>query len=275
MTRIGAVSYLNTKPLVYELDRLAAGAEIVYDLPSRLADGLAAATLDVALIPSVEMFRNPGYRIVSDACIACRGPVLSVRLLARVPMREIRTLALDEGSRTSVALTTILLRERFGLDPERRPFPIGAAIGSIDADAVLIIGDRAIPPTDNGPAASRPPAMSGVVEAWDLGEEWCRWSGLPFVFATWTARPGVDLGDVERALCTARDRGLANVDAIARREAAAAGLSHDACVAYFREHLYFRLGEREIEGLTLFHRHAARLGLVPAGWTPPRPRRDR
>ena len=102
--RIGAVSYLNTKPLVYGLADLAPQHELVYDLPSRLADRLAAGALDVALIPSVEYFQRPDYEIVSDACIACRGPVRSVKLLSRVPLESIRTLALDEGSRTSAVL---------------------------------------------------------------------------------------------------------------------------------------------------------------------------
>ena len=103
--RIGAVSYLNKKPLVYGLAELAPQHELVFDLPSRLADDLAAGRLDVALIPSIEFFQDPAYVIVSDACIGCRGPVLSVKLLSRVAPDKIRTLALDEGSRTSVALT--------------------------------------------------------------------------------------------------------------------------------------------------------------------------
>src|SRR5262245_53693445 len=106
--RVGAVNYLNTKPLVYRLERFAPQAEIVLDLPSRLADDLAAGRLDVALIPSIEYFQSPGYSIVSDACIACRGPVLSVKLFSRVPPAEIRSLALDEGSRTSATLVRIL-----------------------------------------------------------------------------------------------------------------------------------------------------------------------
>src|SRR3954471_5186769 len=112
--RIGAVSYLNTKPLVYGLAERLPQADVVYDFPSRLADRLAAGDLDVALIPSVEFFQDPSYSIVSDACIGCRGPVWSVKLFSRVPPPQIRTLALDEGSRTSVALVRILLKERFG-----------------------------------------------------------------------------------------------------------------------------------------------------------------
>jgi chorismate dehydratase len=97
---------------------LAVDADLMFDLPSRLADRLAKGDLDIALIPSIEFFQNPSYTIVSDACIACRGPVLSVKLFSRVPFEKIITLALDEGSRTSVALVRTLLRERYGLSPQ-------------------------------------------------------------------------------------------------------------------------------------------------------------
>ncbi len=107
--RIGVVTYLNARPLTACLAQLAPNAELVVDLPSRLADGLAAGRLDVALIPSVEYFRHPGYVVVSDACVACDGPVRSVKLYGRVPVSRIRTVALDEGSRTSAALAQILL----------------------------------------------------------------------------------------------------------------------------------------------------------------------
>ncbi|MEQ8786331.1 MAG: menaquinone biosynthesis protein [Pirellulaceae bacterium] len=251
--RIGAVSYLNTKPLVYGLAESAAGAEIVFDLPSRLADQLAEGSLDVALIPSVEFFQNPTYRIVSDACIGCRGAVLSVNLYSRVPMAQIRTLALDEGSRTSVALVRILLRERFGIEPHLEPFPIGSDVDQSTADAVLLIGDRAISPQHD------------FVEHWDLGDQWCRFAEAPFVFAMWVARQGVDLGALEDQLGAARDLGVAHLPEIARREAGALGLDAAQCLSYLRDNLYFYLGPRERQGLALFHRHAVALGLAPDG----------
>src|SRR5207253_8745814 len=102
--RIGAVNYLNTKPLIYHLERLAPQAELSLDLPSRLADRLAAGTLDVALIPVIEYFRGDGYTIVPDVAIATRGPVLSVTLFSRLPWADVRRVALDEGSRTSAPL---------------------------------------------------------------------------------------------------------------------------------------------------------------------------
>ena len=268
--RIGAVSYLNTRPLVCGLAELAPQHELVFDLPSRLADDLAAGRLDVALIPSVEFFQNPGYRIVSDACIACRGPVRSVKLFSRVPLEAIRTLALDEGSRTSVALVRILLRERFGLSPQLLPFPIAAAPEAIDADALLMIGDRAM----------HPPRGRFVAE-WDVGDVWCRWSELPFVFAMWVRGVGVppaakgsgfrvqgseeEFAEFAAVLSQARDLGVANLEEIAAREHAAVGLSNDDCLTYLRDHLHFYLGPREMAGLKLFHQRAAELELALPG----------
>jgi chorismate dehydratase len=264
--RIGAVSYLNTKPLVYGLAERLPGAEISYEVPSRLADRLASGELDVALIPSVEFFQHPEYEIVSDACIGCRGPVRSVKLLSRVPLEGIRTLALDEGSRTSVALVRILLKERFGLRPELAPLPIASGAGCqpipLEADAMLLIGDRAI---------HSPAGQWNTV--WDLGEEWNRWAELSFVFAMWTARPGLDralLAEVDAAFRAARDDGLAHLPQIAEREAAPIGLTARECLSYLRDNLYFYLGQREQAGLDLFYRHAAALGLAPNGrrWQP-------
>lgn len=251
--RIGAVSYLNTKPLVYGLTKLAPRAELVFDLPSKLADRLAAGELDVALIPSVEYFQNPDYAIVSDACIGCRGPVLSVKLLSRVPMDKIRTLALDEGSRASVTLVRILLKERYGLLPKLLPFPLGVSSDDIDADAILMIGDRAM----------HPPA--GFAQQWDLGDQWCRWAELPFVFAMWVARSEAlpELGEIEAALGRARDLGVAHLKEIAERESAGVGLAQDQCLSYLRDNLHFYFGPLERRGLALFHKHAIQLGLAP------------
>lgn len=257
--RVGAVSYLNTKPLIYDFARFAPEAELVLDYPSKLADALAAGTLDVALIPSVEFFQDPTYSIVSDACIGCRGPVLSVKLYCRTAPEKVRTLALDEGSRTSAALTKILLKQRFGIEPEIEPLPLSKlspseTLAQSKADAVLLIGDRAI----------RPPTGS-FHTIWDLGDEWCRWAELPFVFAMWTARAGVDLQGIDKALERSRDAGVANLAAIAAREAGPLGLTESECLAYLRDNLYFYLGEREGRGLALFQKLAREMQLAPPG----------
>ncbi|HTQ38977.1 MAG TPA: menaquinone biosynthesis protein [Pirellulales bacterium] len=253
--KVGAVTYLNTKPLVYHLEQFAPQAELSFDLPSRLADRLARGQLDVALIPSVEYFHDPAYSIVSDACIACRGPVLSVKLFCRVPVRQVRTLALDEGSRTSAALIRILLKEKFDLEPRCEPLPISAAWSDADFDAVLLIGDRAM----HSPAGR-------FAEVWDVGDQWCRWAGWPFVFAMWVARGGVDVRELEPALAEARDCGVANLEQIAEVEAAPLGLTVPQCLAYLRDYLHFYLGAHERHGLQLFYQKASELGLAPAGF---------
>jgi chorismate dehydratase len=252
--RVGAVNYLNTKPLVYDFERLAPQAELVFDYPSRLADNLAAGRLDVALIPSIEFFHDPSYTIISDACIGCRGPVLSVKLFSRGPIENIRTLALDEGSRTSVALTRILLQQRHGVAPKLERLPVTNSLEDTSADAILLIGDRAM---------HSPPGQFEVV--WDLGDEWCRWAELPFVFAMWVARAGTQLDGLEVALSQSRDAGLAHLEDIAAREAAPLGLTRPQCLSYLRDNLYFYLGAREQRGLSLFYNKAAELGLAPAG----------
>jgi chorismate dehydratase len=227
---------------------------LTIDLPSRLADDLAAARLDVAMAPSIEYSRNPGYSIVSDACVACDGPVRSVKLYSRVPVQRIRTLALDEGSRTSAALTRILLKEQFALEPEFQRLPIGTSLEDSTADAAMLIGDRGI----------RPP--QGDFEfIWDLGEQWSRWTGLPFVFAMWIARPGVDLQGLAEILAAARNEGVSRLAEIARLEAPALGIPEAECLSYLRDNLDFELGQRQRQGLELFFRLAGRHGLAPAG----------
>jgi chorismate dehydratase len=250
--RIGAVTYLNARPLIVALPERAPQWELVLDHPSRLADALAAGRLDVGLIPSIELARGRDYTIVSDACIACEGPVRSVRLFGRVPVEDIHTLALDEGSRTSAALTRILLRRRFGVTPTIEPLPIGASVETSAADAVLLIGDRGMT------------TVPGRFEfVWDLGEEWWQWTGLPFVFAAWVARSGVDLRGVGETLAAARDEGLRRLPEIARREAPSIGIPEKDCLEYLRDHLKFHFGPRQRRSLERFYTLAAEEGLAP------------
>jgi chorismate dehydratase len=218
-----------------------------------LADELKAGRLDVALIPSIEYAHHPDYSLVSDACIGCRGPVLSVKLFSRKPLGRIRSLALDEGSRTSVLLARILLWERYGLRPRLSSLSFACGPEDTTADAVLLIGDRAIHPP-----------QSGFVDCWDLGDQWCRWSELPFVFALWAARPGVDLSGLDEILGQTRDAGVAHLDEIARAEAAGVGLSPSLTLSYLRDNLHFYFHSRERRGMDLFFELAAKMEMLPA-----------
>jgi chorismate dehydratase len=252
--RVGAVNYLNTKPLICDLESLAPEAELVLEVPSRLADLLAEGRLDVALIPVIEYFRAGTYSVVPDVAIASRGPVLSVTLFSRVPWDGIRRVALDAGSRTSAALTQILLRRRYGVQPEVVPLPLDRSAEESDADAVLLIGDRAMRA-----------CLPGFAHAFDLGQEWFDWTGLPFVYAVWAVRPGADLGGVEEALAEAKRRGLERVGLIAHREAPRLGLDAGLCRRYLATILHFDLGPRELAGLHHYYMLACELGLARRG----------
>jgi chorismate dehydratase len=249
--QIGAVSYLNSRPLVEGLEGFLPSADLILDYPSRLADALAAEQLDVALIPSVEYFRRPGYEIVSDACVAARGEVLSVKLYCRTHPGRIRRLALDEGSRTSAALTRVILAERYGVFPETERLPMESSFSDSAADGILLIGDRAM----HTPSEK-------FEEVIDLGRMWYDWTGLPFVFAMWVARRDAQTEGVEDALSRARDLGVSRLSEIARSEAPRLGISEELARNYLTKNLHYHLTSAERSGLRLFCDLAARHGLV-------------
>lgn len=252
--RVGAVSYLNSKPLIEDLEDLAEDAELMLDYPSLLADDLAEGRIDVGLIPSIEVIRSPDYEVISNACVATQGPVLSVKMYSRVPLGEIKRLALDMGSRTSATLVRIMLAEQYGVYPEVEPLPIEQTIEATEADAILLIGDRAIHTPD-----------AKFVATWDLGEEWLRWTGLPFVFAMWAVRRDQETGTLDAALCQARDKGVSMLHEIAAREAPKLGIDVVVAENYLKNNLSFYLGPAECSGLRLFQELAIKTGLAPEG----------
>src|SRR5437868_3931836 len=169
--RVGAVSYLNAKPLYHRLTEFAPGISLEMDLPSCLADRLARGDLDVALIPSVEYLRGAarGYEIVPGFAIAARGAARGVKLFSRLPLERVERLALDAGSRTSQVLARVWLDSRHGVRPGRiEPLPMGVPLQESTADAVVLIGDRAMKVPDDG--------FHVVV---DLAEAWQGLTGLP------------------------------------------------------------------------------------------------
>ena len=255
--RIGAVSYLNAKPLYYGLCEYAPNVRLSMDVPSRLAEQLAAGELDVALIPSVEYLREAsrGYQIIPGFAIAAHGPVHSVKLFSRVPWRRIERLALDAGSRTSQVLARIWLDARHQVRPARvEELPLGVSVLESTADAVLVIGDRAM----------RVP-LEPFEDVVDLGEAWHTLTGLPFVFALWVVREGVDIGDLSEALDQSRAAGLAEAASLARMHGLRLGLDFATCYDYLTRILSYDLGEPELAGMRRFAEMAARLGLAPEG----------
>jgi len=249
--RLGAVSYLNTKPLVHGLDKRTDLFSLRFDVPAQCAALLHDGSVDVGLIPAIEYLRGD-YRIVPGVAIGSNGPIASVALFRRVPLDQITTLALDISSRTSVVLTRILCAHRWHIAPKLIAAEPDLPTMLARADAALIIGD---------PALSIDPAPAGILKT-DLGSEWQALTGLPFVYAMWSGRPGtlqpVHIEELNRA----RDRGVAAVANIARETANGDAAVEERALAYLRDNLKYGLGDREIAGLRRFHQLAAEQGLV-------------
>jgi chorismate dehydratase len=250
--RLGAVSYLNTKPLVEGLDERTDLFALRFDLPAQCAALLHEGRIDVGLIPAIEYLRGD-YRIVPDIAIASDGPVASVAVFSRVPVEKIETLALDISSRTSVALTRVLSAAKWGIKPKLTPHEPDLRAMLARADAALVIGDPAL----------EIDADAIGVEKIDLGSEWKTLTGLPFVYAMWSGREGVIGPSHIAELQAARDRGVNAIPAIARRFAGADGRRVAMVEQYLRDNLKYPLGEREIAGLRRFHELSADQGLVP------------
>jgi chorismate dehydratase len=252
--RLGAVSYLNVRPLVYGLDLQPELVTVRFDVPSACAVLLNEGAIDLGMVPSIAHLDRPGDRIVPGVCIGSDGPVASVALFTKVPLERIRRIALDTSSRTSAVLTRIVCARRFGIDPAFVPHPPDLEAMLATADAALLIGD---------PALFVDYRAAGA-EKIDLGQVWTEMTGLPFVWAFWAGRPEAADAAVVTVLNEAAERGMAHTDAIADAYCAAQPEYRMQARRYLRENLMFRLTPRAIDGLQRFYREAAALGLARA-----------
>ena len=250
--RLGAVSYLNTKPLVFGLEAFPDQFAVRFDVPSKCAALLHEGRVDLGLIPAIEYLRGD-YRIVPDVSIASDGAVATVAIFTRKPMSQVRTIALDLSSRTSVALTRILCATHWRIAPSFTPAAPDLDTMLARADAALVIGD---------PAFAIDPAKRGVSKI-DLGAEWKSMTGVPFVYAMWVGRAGAATPAHCRALQAARDRGVAHLADIAREVSDGDPDVERRSLVYLRDNLRYSLNDREAAGLRRFHELAADLGLVP------------
>jgi chorismate dehydratase len=256
LLRVGSVPYLVGRPLDDGLER-EAGIESSRRVPAVLVDGLRSGALDVALVSSIELFRAPGYRYLAGLAIAGRGPVGSVQLFLRKPLSDVRTIALDPASRTAAALLQVLLAGRGVRFEEcaRGDDPRGAS-----ADAWLRIGDAALRET-LGPEP---------LTVFNPSGEWCARTRLPFVFAAWIVRAGVELAPEHlAAFARARARGRTRVAEFARAAAAEWRLREADCLHYLRSECVYELGADEMQrALLAFRDGAAPLGLARAELAP-------
>jgi chorismate dehydratase len=241
--RIGCVKYLNARPLI----RGWAG-DVDFDHPSGLCNKLAAGELDLALVSSFEFLRNPTYRIVDDISISSAGPVYSVIVAYRGGVSEIDEIEIDPASETSGNLLRCLLGE-LNLAPRLK----GTMASVISARyARLLIGDQAIRFREK---------HVGEFHFWDLGEQWNKLVGLPFVYALWLIRPEVrDFKSFANRLREIRDENVANIDSLIAEEI---DFDHDFCRRYYRENLRFSFGEKEKAGLREFNKRCWEQRLLP------------
>lgn len=251
MHRIGAVRYLNTKPLI---EGLAENPQVKLSLklPSQLAPLLLANGIDAGLIPIVDFLANPNLNIVPGISISCEGPVLSVEIFSRVPFSEIKTLDADVGSHTSIVLAQILLNELFGISPQITPLPMTRYASESVADAVLLIGDRALKAE-----------LHTYPYSWDLGWEWQKLTGLPMVFAVWAARPDFDLASLTRLLTEAKQLGIKRIPTLAHNSSRELQLDGPICRKYLEHIIRFDLGPREVKAINEFARLGQSLQLLP------------
>jgi chorismate dehydratase len=252
--RVASVPYLVGRPVDEGLDG-EPGIRFSRDVPARLARGLREGSLDVALVSSIELFRLPGASFLDGPCIAGEGRVSSVQVFLRRPLGEVRTLALDPASRTSVVLAQIVWP---GTRPELLETPEGTDPRSIPAHAWLRIGD----------AALREHLAPGALPVFNPSQEWRERTGLPFVFALWVARAGVDLAPWASAFVRSRARGAAALPDLARSAAARWGVPLEATRRYLLEECLYEPGERLLPALLAFRDAAARLGLARADLAP-------
>jgi chorismate dehydratase len=251
--RVGAVGYLNARPLTWALDRDPGRWRIRYDVPSTCSALLHAGAVDLGLVPSIDYLQSTEYRLVPGVGIGSRGRIASVALYSRVPVDEIRSIALDTSSRTSVTLIRVLCRHRFGIDPEFVVHGPDLAAMTSGHDAGLLIGD---------PAFDADHEALGLQKI-DLGEEWTAMTGLPFIYAAWTGRRGVlAAADVE-ALQAAQADGVRSADAIAAEYGRGDAARTARAAAYLRDNVRYGLGPEEAAGLQRFLDYAAELGLAP------------
>jgi predicted solute-binding protein len=243
------VSYLNTVPLVWGMQH--GGQRGLFDLsfavPAECADRLADGRADIGIVPAVELNRQK-LEIIRGTGVACHGAVRSILLISKVPFREIRTLATDSTSRTSVALSRIILARKYGVEP--RHSSQAPHIGKMleNSDAALIIGDTAL--------VLDPAALPFHVL--DLGQEWTEMTGLPMVFAVWAAREGVPRQD-PKPFTDSLHYGQEHMDDIVREWYPKLHISEALVREYLTRNIVFELGEREYSGLAMFLEYAAEL----------------
>ena len=251
--RVCAVSFLNTCPLVWGMLRGPQRDifDLNFDVPSACADRLAREEADIGIVPVVEAARQ-NLEIIPGNGIACHAAVRSILLVSKAPIKQIRTLAADSNSRTSVMLARVLLAGKWGVEPEVVPFAPDLARMLESADAALLIGDSAL--------HVNPREVPFTVI--DLGAEWTQWTGLPMVFAVWAGRGLEDMSGLETAFRGSCRFGLEHLEEIVAVESAARGFTQELVREYLTRNIVLELTARDYEGMRAFLELASRFDIL-------------
>jgi chorismate dehydratase len=252
--RLSLVHYLNSAPLGWAFlhGPFREQFEVLPSSPALCADQLLKGEVDIGLIPSIEYERIPNLRIIPGISIASLAAVRSILLIRRKGFRAIRSVALDTSSRTSVALTKILLHASMGIRPEFISYPPDVTSMLDHCDAALLIGDAALK------------IRLEEYETIDLAEKWVQWQQNPFVFAFWACRAGARLpADLISVFQEAKRWGLERRDEIAAAFSNSLELSRPFLENYLRQNINYDLGMQHINGLERFYRLAEQEGLIP------------
>jgi chorismate dehydratase len=250
---VAASSYLNAAPLCYSFIHGEQKERVSFlsdAAPVRCAELLVERRADAGLIPVIEYQRISGLKVAPGACVASKNRVLSVVLASRVPIEDVRSVALDTSSRTSAALIQIILGRFYRLNPSYRSAPPAIDQMLASSDAALIIGD---------------PAMMidrSRLHVYDLAEEWRKQTGLPFVFAFWAIRSDSTLWPGGVDFVEAKREGVAQTEEIAEEYAARLGLPKSDLIRYLTENISYDLDEESLRGLRLYYELARDCGLI-------------
>ncbi len=245
--RLASVAFFNSTPLIYGLEQ-DRSIQLKKCVPSKLLDELVNDRADVALLPVIDFQQASGLRIIRATGICCRGPTLTVRLFSKTPIEQTDVLSADTDSHTSVVLAQIILQKRYNLRP--KVVELEEITGDPET-TYLLIGDKVI---------TREP--QGFEYQLDLGQAWFELTGLPFVFATWMARPDAVIGDLPDRLTRSLEEGLKHVDELVREHAVPKGWTETLARKYLTEYLQFKIGDQQINAIQLFHQYAGEMGLI-------------
>ena len=252
MFKLGVVSFLNALPL-YATLRERDDIQIIPALPARLAEGLTLGIYDAALMPVVDHLRGVGDGLLGDAIVGATGRVESVMIFSNVAIENVKSIALDTSSHSSVALTQVIARDFYGLNPRLIHHAPDVAAMLRAADAALLIGDPALIAMQN----------SGDLQVYDLAAEWKKFTGLPFIFAAWAARDGLEKRDELAAILNcARDEGRAQIPQLVANETLPPQLSPAIVEDYLSNIIEHTRTSSHSAGLDEFRRRLTKLDLL-------------